>query len=130
MAWDASDLSGKPCGALAFGVTNDELTDVCSTRAAEVVGLAVEVLNEEFWKFNGDGPATFRSGPGGHGMRASGGILPVRFRNWIIQGKVPARAGGDGCITKEPPGSYRQSRRGCLSLKMNNLHFRNWNATI
>jgi hypothetical protein len=79
MAWDASDLSGKPCGALAFGVTNDELTDVCSTRAAEVVGLAVEVLNEEFWKFNGDGPATFRSGPGGHGCVPSGGILPVRF---------------------------------------------------
>jgi hypothetical protein len=49
MAWDASDLSGKPCWALAFGVTNDELTDVCSTRAAEVVGLGVEVLNEEFW---------------------------------------------------------------------------------
>jgi DNA repair protein RadD len=50
--------------------------------------LAVEVLNEEFWKFNGDGPTTFRSGPGGHGMRASGGILPVRFRNWIVWGKV------------------------------------------
>jgi DNA repair protein RadD len=83
-----SHLSLNACGALAFGVTNDELTDVCSTRAAEVVGLAVEVLNEEFWKFNGDGPATFRSGPGGHGMRASGGILPVRFRNWIVWGKV------------------------------------------
>jgi hypothetical protein len=49
-----SHLSLNACGALAFGVTNDELTDVCSTRAAEVVGLAVEVLNEEFWKFNGD----------------------------------------------------------------------------